>query len=121
MCVAEFAWQRANEIAGRGITLRRLPNPRLGEGRGVERFCRHLRLYVFPMDSPCSERDRLLNEYRDAVSAFGEVANRTDPDSRALRQLTQWTSEAWQNARNAILEHERKHGCGNGGLGSMLC
>jgi hypothetical protein len=64
------------------------------------------------MNAHCPHRESLIEQYFSAMTAFGEVATDRSPDSRAKRQLTRRTSEAWHKALNAVIEHEREHGCG---------
>jgi ribosomal protein L32 len=67
------------------------------------------------VDSKCSERDRLIEQYVAAVNAYGKAVTEKRParDRRTQRHLTQKTLESCQNALNAVLNHEEAHGCGN--------
>jgi hypothetical protein len=58
------------------------------------------------MDAPCPERARLQRQYESAVNDFGKASR------WSARHLTQKTSESWQHAQKALLDHEREHGCG---------
>jgi hypothetical protein len=67
------------------------------------------------VDLQCSDRDRLIEQYVAAVNAFGRAVGETGgrSDSRTVRELTQRTSESCQRALQAVLDHQREHGCGN--------
>lgn len=67
------------------------------------------------MGLQCSERDRLIEQYVAAVNAFGRAVGETRgrSDSRSVRELTQHTSQLCQQTLQAVLDHQREHGCGN--------
>ena len=66
------------------------------------------------MDSECSERTFLIEQYVAAVNAYGKAVNekREGSDLRIMRQVTLKASELCENTLKAFLDHEQQHGCG---------
>ena len=66
------------------------------------------------MDSECSERTLLIEQYVSAVNAYGNAVNekRAGSDVRLVRQVTLKASELCEKTLKAILDHEQRHGCG---------
>ena len=66
------------------------------------------------MDSECSERTLLIEQYVSAVNAYGKAVNekRAGADLRIMRQVTLKASELCEKTLKAFLDHEQRHGCG---------
>jgi hypothetical protein len=66
------------------------------------------------VDSECSERTLLIEQYVSAVNAYGTAVNqkRAVTDLRIMRQVTLKASELCEKTLKAFLDHEQRHGCG---------